>query len=489
MSTRAVMAALALALAPSLAAQERSPEPLARVVADASLAMGEREAALVTLQDRGALDAATVIIALRAGGDLGRLAAAIVRHEWVHVPARLLDGIASDAASTGLLLRELALAPRPSLAQWAAVQVDRAALPDGLRCLAMAACGRKLGVEQARLLLRAATADEVAPEDRTVEEAEAIEDYRTAVWLLEADVADRLLGSLHSLLMHDGVEVSRLMPFFDRLSPRGLERLLGLVLTLPEEPRRELTRFFISNDVPAYRAYVESALDGDIPLEIVWLARADGLLTEQSRIDRVLALLGDVDCAPELQRLAFESLVVAKVFDASVLEWAEGSSDRLRRIRRVLDVGVESLSVEQLIRWLHDSPSVAQATAAALVRRPALEPALEATLLDLIDDSVVSGPAQWFAVALLRRGSADAVAAIWPGLLESPLFDQFVDMLGRRKAPWVDALLLAELERQWRGDDGGRRQRQLDSVRQALVARGDRRVAFGCSFCAVGRSR
>lgn len=465
MKAHAARSALALAVVTSLplAAQQRPVALLTEIVGSVVEDRDARCAALSELQDRGQLDVATMVTALRAGRDVARMAAAIVRHEWAEVPAALLDGIADDAAARRALLLELALAPRPALTAWAQQEATRDNNEIGLRCLALAASGEKVTARQATMLVEAAIA------------AEQGEGYQTAVWLLEPEIADRLIGRLHGLLMLEGADIGRLMPFFDRLSPQGLEQLLGLVVTLPAEARVQLTRFFVGNEVPAYRKRVEAALDGRIPLESVWLMRTDGLLVTRPRIDRVLAILTDADQTPEMQSLAFESLVGAGVLEPPVVAWANESEDRPARIRRLLDVGVAVLPVRQLLAWLGDTSRVAEITAAALVRRPVLEPELQAALRELLRGTVAQGPAQMFAIALLQRGGPDAVTQIWSSLTRSPLFGQFADTLARRRAPWVHEMLLSELMREPDEESVVDRQAQLDAVRLALVSLGDRR--------------
>ncbi|MCA8973533.1 MAG: hypothetical protein KDC98_02375 [Planctomycetes bacterium] len=454
---------LALACGAGSTAQQRPPALLAGLVADGSAAVEDRCAALARLQDEGRLEVDAMVTALRAGGDLGAMAAAIVRHEWVEVPAQLLDGIAADAAAVGLLLRELALAPRPSLENWVRSQVVRDKLPIGLRCLALAASGRRLSRDEAAMLVQAAQQEDVG------------DGYRTAIWLLEPGLADGLLGRLHALLLRDGADVSRLMPFFERLSDAGIERLLGLAVTLPEVARRELARHFVTREAPAYRKRVEAALDGEIPLEAIWLMRADRLLDRRPRIDRLIGLLTAEPADEELRGLAFENLVAARVLEPPVVAFANEGPDRQARIRKVVEAGIDQFDSKQILAWLHDATAVAQATAAALLRRPSFEPELEQAVRGLLEGAVVQGPAQTFAVLLLQRGGPQTVTAIWPDLVASPLFEQFADSLARRKAPWVHELLLTELLREPRPEEVDGREDKLDAVRLALVAMGDRR--------------
>ena len=79
-----------------------------------------------------------------------------------------------------------------------------------------------------------------------------------------------------------------------------------------------------------------AALDGEVPLERLWLQRAAPLLDRRSRIERVISLLTDEQAAPELRRAAFETLAKAQVVDARVLDprttWSDPAAyDRKRR--------------------------------------------------------------------------------------------------------------------------------------------------------------
>ena len=100
-----------------------------------------------------------------------------------------------------------------------------------------------------------------------------------------------MLGRLHAALLLERADFSRLLPFFDRLSPAGYEQLLGMIAALPENVKTPLCRYFVQNDVPAFRRRAEAALDGEIPLEAVWLARAEELLDQRPRVERLLAVL------------------------------------------------------------------------------------------------------------------------------------------------------------------------------------------------------
>ncbi|MCA8952706.1 MAG: hypothetical protein KDE27_24560 [Planctomycetes bacterium] len=453
MPSRASSALLVAGLAAATVGQDPlGPEP-----------SGPSAAELAARQDRGELDVAAAIAALRVGGEAGRTVAAIVRHEWLEVPAALLDGVQGDHGAMALLLRELALAPRPSLAAWAGQQADRQDLPADLRCYAFAAALRPLAGRDADLLV-----------DTAVDE-DGGDGYRTAAWLLDQRSADRLIGRLHAALLQDGVDYTRLLPFFDRLSPRGYEQLIGLCAALPAELRAPLVRYFLQEDVPAFLDRVGAALDGEIPLEPIWLTRSATMLDRPARVDRLLAVLGDQDADVALQDAAFHALVAARIFAAPVLDRCDVSPDRFSDIRTVLDAGVADLPVDRLLDWLRAEVQIAQLTAAALRRRPVLEPALERTLRDLLGDVVVDTPTLDFAMTLVHKGSPATVAAIWPQLRESALFDQFVDAVVRRGEPWGHELLLGELARVDGAAATPELERRGDAVRLALVALGDRR--------------
>ncbi len=416
-------------------------------------------------QDRGELDVATVVAALRQGGDAGRAAAAIVRHEWLDVPAELLDAAAGHPASATLLLRELALAPRPSVQAWARTQVERDDLPNDVRCYAIAAAQLPATGKVANLLVDTAL------------DPEGGDGYRTAAWLMASRDADRLLGRLHAAALQQQAEFDRLLPFFDRLSPRGHEHLVGLALSLPNELQQPLVRYFLNNDVAAYRDRSADALDGKLELEPIWLARAAELLTERSRVERLFGVLDDETASAELRDAAFRALLEASVIEPPVVDYAGDAVQRSRDIRALLDAGVGQLPVDTILHLLTGDVRVAALTASALLRRDPLEPAIEAQLVELLADVVPATPTLPLVVALLRRGSEGSVRAIWPRLRGSELFDQCVDILARREAAWISPLLLEDLAHDVGDEESlpARRQRDRASVRLALVRRGDRR--------------
>ncbi len=112
------------------------------------------------------------------------------------------------------------------------------------------------------------------------------------------------------------------------------------------------------------------------------------------------------------------------------------------------------------------------------MRRPTLGEQLEQSLsaillgVEVVEGEFLEAAAQ----ALLQRGSEAAVDGVWPALRGSPQFVEFVEAIGRRKAPFVHELLLGELAVADAGEvSPEQREQQLDAVRLALCALGDRR--------------
>ncbi|MCR9245657.1 MAG: hypothetical protein NXI31_11545 [bacterium] len=465
----ALALAVGVAFGVSLVAQESStPPPPGSAGGEPRLTAAEVAAA----QDGGELTVELAARALRQGDAAAETAAAIVRHEWTELPAALFDAIADEPRACACLLEEFAVAPRPAARNWAQRQAERSKLPRDVRCLALAAAEIRPTGKYADLLVEAAA---------TNDDEEFGNGYRTAAWLLAPRDADRLIGRLHAALLERDAEFARFVPFFDRMSPRGYEHLVGLVLSLPPETKGPLVHYYVQNEVPAFQRRAADALDGKVDLEPIWLAQAEKLLTERSRVDRLLGVLRDDAASAELQQAAFRVLLAAGVVEPAMIAWADLSENRLAHVREILTAAVGTIAVDQIIEWLHDDVRIAQVTARALLRRDPLEPAIERELIALLDGVVATTETEPFVMAVLQRGSAEAVAALWPGLRRSQRFPQYVDAIARRRAPFCHALLLAELDQkleaeQLRVEIGEeRRAEQLDAVRIGLVSLGDRR--------------
>lgn len=467
MSGRAGLAVLALLAAVS--AQGPSAEALAACARDPARDAEERVAALSALQDRGALDVATVLAALTdADGSVAGAAAAIVRHEWAVLPPDLFAGLDAHPAAAAALLRELSVAPRPAAAAWAGRLAARADAPADLRCLARAASGVLPTAADGAVLLAA-----IADRDDGEDGARALVDF------LPPAVADSLVGRMHALLAEGQVAAARLGPVLDRLSPDGQERLLGLAVSLPGDAGDELFQYLAMHDVPAFAARSRAALDGQIPLEPAWLLRASRWLDTAPRRERLLAALGDETVVPLLRRRAFEALVEARVFAPAVLAFAVAPGpDAGDRIRRLLDVAVAELPADLLAGWLdaERDEELGAEVLAALGRRPALDGPLEERVLAL----AANGPrpaALGVTAALLvvARGSEAAVGRVWPQLRGGRHFGEAVETLGRRAGPFAHERLLAELAAPAaEGSDEVVRAVELDAVRVALCGLGDR---------------
>lgn len=455
----------ALVVLGALAAQQ----PDAREVLRDGSADGEvRCRALMALQTQGALDVPLVLAALGDDDEeVGATAAAIVRHSWAELPQPLLQGLDADAVAARRLLRELAVAPRPAANVWVGARTQ--AGPDRSlddRCLALAARGTALTVAEADLLLQALAAGEQG------------EGHRAAVALLRPEVADQLVGRVHALLLQEQIEAAAAVPLFDRTSAKGVQQLLGIAATLPLEVGETICDHTAQRDLAAVRERARAALDGEVPLEALWLRYAAPLLDRPERRERLIAALHDETAPRPVQQRAYEALLAAQAIDPRLVQWAQRDDvDRQRRLARLLDVAVDTLPGSLLADWLVTDAELARLTVRALPRRELLGPEIERVLLQCFDGAVAEGaflePA---ANVLLQRGSETAVLAVWPHLRGSSLFGDYVDTLGRRRAPFVHQLLLLELERDAAPDVAAElRDRQLDAVRLGLVAQGDLR--------------
>lgn len=458
-------AAAVVACLGALPAQERAPREL---VLDVAAPAATRCRALAALQVAGALDVPTVLLALGDADEaVGASAAAIVRHSWPELPAGLLQGLDGDPTAARRFLRELAVAPRPAAVVWAEARLAEApgrALDD--RCLALAARGRPLVAADADLLLRALAAGDTG------------EGWHAAVGLLPPNFADQQVGRVHALLLQGRIEVAQAVPLFDRTSGTGVQQLLGIAATLPLDVGESICDHCAQRDPAAVRERARAALDGEVPLEALWLRYAAPLLDRAERRERLLAVLTDAAASPPLQQRAYEALLAAHVADARLVRWAlAGDSERLPNLSRLLDAAVDALPASLLADWLVADPELARHTVRALVRREALGPEIERVLLQCFEGAAAEGPFLPAAAnALLQRGSEAAVAAVWPQLRASTLFGDFVDTLARRRAPFVHQLLLLELGAAPAADvSAAVRDQQLDAVRLGLVAQGDLR--------------
>lgn len=465
---RNLVLALAVCGAPAIA-QVRPftvPQLQARVV-DEDLTAAARCAALIQLQSRGELSAATVVLALRSpAAAVADSAAAIVRHGWSSLPTELFDALVEEPLVARPLGRELALAPRPSFAGLAEQLLRDERITGDARCLWLAARGRPLTLKEANLLLAVLVS------------GEAGDGCHAAFAVLPELVADALVAKLHGLLLQGKVEVAAATPWFDRLSADGRARLLSLAVTLPPAPASEICQYVIDHAPGVYDERAVAALDGAVPLERLWLQRAAPLLDRPERIERVLVVLADQKASADLRRAAFETLANARVVDERVLAYAEESTDSaLRPLHRLLDVAVERIPAERLLQWLQSTPEFSTPTLAALGRRPQLEPMLERALLAPIAEAggVLGLWCERAAVVLAARAAPQAVADAWPLLRTAPNFDALVEALSKRREPKVRELLSAELRAPALPDvDAAAREVQLAAVRLALVNLGER---------------
>jgi hypothetical protein len=459
----------ALGLAAALAAQGATARAL---LLDPAGDREQRCRALATLQDAGQLD---VPLALAALGDadeaVGAMAAAIVRHEWPELPPALLRGLDADAVAARRLSWELAWAPRPAATLWSEARTGAApGRSPADRCLALAARGRPLSGAEARLLLQALVAHD------------ADESWRLAAGLLPPPLADGLVGRLHGLLQAAQVEVAQVAPLFDRMTGVGVQQLLAIAAALPPATGEALCDYVAQRDLVAVRERARAALDGEAPLEPLWLRAAAPLLDQPARRERLLAVLVEAAAAPELQQRAFAALVEAQVVDERMAAWVRAqpsASARRQALARWLDAAIDRFSTAQLLEWLGAEPELATATVRALVRRSELGAEVEQVLLRACDGVAVEGPfLQPAAMALLQRGSEAAVRTLWPLLRGSPLWGEAVDALVRRRGPFAHDLLSVELtvEAEFGHEP---RTRQLDDVRLGLVALGDQRQLAG----------
>ncbi|MBK8100910.1 MAG: hypothetical protein IPK26_27810 [Planctomycetes bacterium] len=422
---------------------------------------------LALLQQRGSLDVASMLAALRAEQPtLPVVAAAILRHEWRELPAPLLAGIRQHVAATELVLRVLALAPRPAARAFVDECLADVALPLDVRCLALAATGKVLTRTDFALPLQA------------LREEQAGDGFALALALLPANVADGAVAAVVERLQA-GTPLGRLLPLVDRMSPGGHVELLSALAPLPAAARDDLCRHLAAHDMVGYGERARAALDGEIDLESVWLLRAGPLLDRPARIERVVAAMSDPNADPALRLRAFDALVDARVWDPAMRAFVQ--EDHVARFRRLCTGDPSVLPEDVLLDALGDGESRGIALA-ALPRCQLTDTLVERVLqLVVVDDGRRDAPAaRAAAISLLAaKGSEAAVTAMWEQARTTQASAlSAAEFLARRKEPFVHALLLAELAADPSRLSAGQaafRDELLDHVRIGLLELGDRR--------------
>ena len=394
--------------------------------------------ALCGLLDAGALDAETAAVAMGATDErLAAAAVAIVRHQLFPLPPELFAALDRAPRAAGRFLAELAIAPRPAAAAWVTQWMGAPERTPEERCLALAARGTAFTSDDAKGFLDAMLA------------GAASDGWHAALAVLPANLADGLLGKLHQALLAEKLTLEQLLAVCDRMSPAGVQRLLGLAVMLPPPSAHAVLRHVHSTQPAVLRERIAAVLDGTGAVEELWLPFAGPLLDRGARRERVRALL-----APSLpattRQLAFEALVDAQVVDAAELEFAIGEEDqaiRLQRVAYLLDKALDALPDAVLLQWLVTDVGLADAVLAELPRRRALGAELSRHLFTQLQQAgTIDGrffrPA---AQAVVAHGDEAAVRALWPLVRLSAAFDEFVITVVVRKAPFGRQLLAEDL--------------------------------------------
>jgi hypothetical protein len=459
-------AALAMVLLAAATVAQTASDVQRAAVHDGELPAAERIGYLVQLQSRGELDVPTALAALVApDAAVAEAAAAIVRHQWRELPAELFAGLAAQPAAARVLLHQLAIAPRPSAATWAERWGQSAGRSLDDRCLALAARGTPLTADDTKLLLETLAAGQVG------------DGWFAALAVLPPAVADASLGRLHRVLLQTPAAFDAALPWFDRLSPRGVRQLLGLAVLLPPSTGAALLARIHERAPELVLERVRAAAAQAGQFDPLWLPYTGSLLGDPALQQRVLALLapgGD----EAVRLLAFQALVEARVVAAPVLAFVDESGQHgLGRVRPLLDRAIDRLPAARLLDWLHRDATWATVVVQALARRPQLEPDLERFLLtELQQARAVEGHfLQPAAAVLLRTGSPAALAAVWPLVRTSAQAEEFVAALLRRPGPLPAERLLLELAEPLPAVISPEHQRWLDTIDLALVTTGDRR--------------
>lgn len=419
----------------------------------------------LALHDRGGVPLAAMIQALdRADTAVQVAAVAVLRHTWAEWPRELLGALERRPVALAAVLRELALAPRPSVAAWVAHLAGDDARELPLRLLALAARGTPLDRREGELVVRGLGAGE--------REAAVL-----AASLLPGEVADTLVAKVHALLLSGDVRAAQFEPFFARLTPRGMDQLLGLVATLPEEARATIAGMLAARDNPHYLERVRAALDGEIPLEEHLLMRAGPLLDTAARRERVAAILADAAAAPSMRVHAFDALLEAGVWVPAMGVYATEPRDdggmHDDRMRRLLQRPPQGMDDAILIEALARDDSIAT-TAARVLQRGMRSLAVERAALERLrsldpGSRLTTALRRALVEALVRSGTDAGVRGALDVVRDEPeLLTTCYESLGSRRDPIATAALLTELERQ-------RDPALADALRLALAECGDLR--------------
>ncbi len=440
---------------------------LEATVRSADASAGARIAALSKLQAMGQLDSGVIAEALSTPDlDIAAAAAAILRHEWYTWPSEVLDAALNSPTAKTAVLRELALAPRPSLD----ALVARCAKDSDPVVRALALSARQLPPtrEEALWLLDCLAGSDERQAEFTVQRIAAAD-------------ADHLVGALHARLLA-GAPVSRIGAFLLRLSPSGAEQLLVFASSLDPSAASPLYDFLAQQRSPAFLARIAAMLDGEFRMEAPLLRRAGTMLDTPARRTRAFAWFEAAAAAPAdegAQRLAlaaFDAAIDGRCMDAAVIDFAKkGGNQRLvRLVQGNIEAGAAAFLAGSPADLAAGNQGLWLLVAHASARRGvALPVGLDAQLRACIDTKVgvvtARDEVRVAAEALARLAGEDALPLLVRAAGADPTCARIlIDALVRRADP-VGAVMLRSLLADMQSMDAAAFAAALDAAELMLL--------------------
>lgn len=301
------------------------------------------------------------------------------------------------------LLRLLVRRPRAAAEPWLRRLVQDEKFPAVGRLLALRAIHpSRWTILDARFVLGQCVVGE--PETRA--EAQA------ATGLVRPDLADRLAGDLHRLVV-EGHPIDTLLLAFDQATAAGRRHLLSLALSLPEPEAELLCDAVAGRDPAAVTAHAALMLDDGLALPAFLLRRLGPALDRDVRVQRVRALLDGPD---EPRRFAaFLALADSGHVDAGMLQIALADTPPNRyRQALVLAVDAGRWPEEVLLRCLREGDERLRVAVCHSLARHEWTPRIEQELLRRTGASgatALDRDALLFAIA--ARGRLTGLESAW----------------------------------------------------------------------------
>ncbi len=371
-----------------------------------------RMAVLHELEDRGELVNQQLLDCLDgADSVLGDAATGLLLNERYEFPDRLLADRGLGVMGKKRLIGGLGRRPRSKAVPWLLDLLTEDKVEGELRMLALAALpADRMSAKFARQILAAATDPQMSSAAR-----------RAALSLPPA-LADSLVGAVHGHILA-GHAADALLPCLENVSALGERQLVSLVAALPTSSKEYVCQWLSGREGASLQAYIETALDGQAPLEPHLLRRAGPLLVSSARIDRVVAILGHEEQG--MRQLAYHALTSVgawheQMLDFALAELGEHAQQRhgttMQRVRMLLQKTAGALPEAVWLYLLGDEvlaaePQVARWTLRILAKEDFAGP-IESRLIALA--GAAPGLVAEAAVrAIMVGGTESAVQGVW----------------------------------------------------------------------------